>query len=89
MRTTITAKGQVIVPKPIRDAMHLKPGTKISISIDANGNVVLKKVSTQRKKSAHRFESVRGIADIKWRTDELMRLLRGDDWCWSTKMTDL
>ena len=79
MLTTITAKGQVIIPKPIRDAMHLKPGTRINMSIDANGNVVLNRVFAQRKRSTHRFDSVRGIADIKWRTDELMSLLRGDD----------
>ena len=26
-----------------------------------------------------RFEAVRGRADIKWRTDDLMTLLRGED----------
>ena len=26
-----------------------------------------------------RFEAVRGKADIKWRTDDLMTVLRGDD----------
>jgi hypothetical protein len=26
-----------------------------------------------------RFEAARGKADVKWRTDELMSLLRGED----------
>ncbi|VVM56788.1 hypothetical protein PS662_01094 [Pseudomonas fluorescens] len=30
-----------------------------------------------------RFEAVRGKADIKWRTDDLMAVLRGDDKCCS------
>ncbi|MBI3961652.1 MAG: AbrB/MazE/SpoVT family DNA-binding domain-containing protein [Deinococcus sp.] len=29
MRTTIDAAGRVVVPKAIRDAAHLKPGTEL------------------------------------------------------------
>lgn len=32
-----------------------------------------------RAKDIDRFEAVRGKADIRWRTDELMRLLRAED----------
>jgi hypothetical protein len=34
----------------------------------------------KRKPDARdRFEAVRGKADIEWRTDDLMAVLRGDD----------
>lgn len=31
MRTTIDAAGRVVVPKALRDAMHLRPGQSIDI----------------------------------------------------------
>ena len=34
MQATITSKGQVTLPKPIRDKLHLKPGDKIEFILD-------------------------------------------------------
>ena len=34
MQATITSKGQVTLPKPIRDKLHLKPGDRIEIILD-------------------------------------------------------
>ena len=39
MQTTMTSKGQVTVPKPIRDRLHLKPGDKIDFMLDEDGGV--------------------------------------------------
>ena len=39
MQTTITSKGQVTVPKPIRDKLHLKPGDKVDFMLDEDGGV--------------------------------------------------
>ncbi|WP_053178278.1 AbrB/MazE/SpoVT family DNA-binding domain-containing protein [Pseudomonas kilonensis] len=79
--TTMTSKGQVTIPKPIRDALHLIPGCSIEFSVNAQGEVVLHagKPQTARKAVHDRFEAARGKADIKWRTDDLMALLRGED----------
>jgi antitoxin PrlF len=80
--TTMTSKGQVTIPKPIRDALHLLPGSAIEFSVNAQGEVVLqshRKEGDTQSATSDRFEAVRGKADIKWRTDELMALLRGDD----------
>ena len=76
--TKITAKGQLTIPKKIRDALGLTPGAKVDFAVNQDGDVVLQraKVTTKRKKD--RFESVRGNADIKWRTDDLTALLRGE-----------
>lgn len=81
MTTTMTSKGQVTIPKPIRDALHLKPGAAIEFSVNAQGEVVLHSGKPKMGKAVtiDRFEAVRGKADIKWRTDDLMALLRGDD----------
>lgn len=79
--TTMTSKGQVTIPKPIRDALHLIPGSAIEFSVNAQGEVVLHagKPQMAKKAAGDRFDAVRGKADIKWRTDDLMALLRGED----------
>ena len=40
----ITTKGQCVVPKKIRDYMHLKPGDKIDFVIRENGEVYVRPV---------------------------------------------
>ena len=39
MLATITSKGQVTLPKPIRDRLHLRPGDKIDFIMDADGGL--------------------------------------------------
>ena len=79
MSTTMTLKGQVTIPKHIRDSLGLKPGAQLDFSVNSDGDVVLHRTDTSQPHKADRFESVRGKADVKWRTQELMALLRGDD----------
>ena len=89
MTTTLTIKGQVTIPKKIRDALDLQPGCKINFAVNDAGDVLLQKAQVHqsiapRKKAAQstpkdRFEKVRGRADIEWRTKDLMSLLRGEN----------
>ena len=39
MQATITSKGQVTVPKKVRDQLHLKAGDKIEFLVDEDGTV--------------------------------------------------
>jgi AbrB family looped-hinge helix DNA binding protein len=78
MTTTITSKGQVTVPKIIRDSMGLVPGAAVEFSVNEAGQVVLSKSGVRHDKPS-RFEAGLGKAQIKWKTDELMALLRPDD----------
>ncbi len=77
MPTTMTIKGQVTIPKHIRDALHLMPGVQVEFLVNEAGHVVLVP-GQQPFGSEDRFEAVRGRAEIKYRTDELMALLRGE-----------
>jgi antitoxin PrlF len=79
MTTVLTVKGQVTIPKPIRDALGLKPGTPVNFGVNKEGQVVILKAQKTAAKVQDRFEAARGKADVKWRTKELMALLRGDD----------
>lgn len=81
MPTTLTIKGQVTIPKQIRDALGLTPGTPVEFAVNREGEVVLHKSRAARsaksaKAPADRFEAARGKADVKWRTQDLMALLR-------------
>lgn len=82
MSTTLTSKGQVTIPKRIRDELQLLPGTAVEFSVNRDGEVVLHRPRPPkgaRPARKDRFDAVRGRADVRWRTDELMKLLRADD----------
>lgn len=78
MPTILTVKGQVTIPKQIRDALGLKPGMPVNFSVNPAGEVVIHRAENSPRRTRDRFELARGKADVKWRTDDLMRLLRGD-----------
>lgn len=79
MATTMTVKGQVTIPKKVRDALRLSPGDGVDFAVNHEGQVVVNKAGAPPANKRDRFESARGKAQVKWRTDELMALLRGPD----------
>lgn len=79
MTTTLTSKGQVTIPKQIRDALSLTPGCSVQFAVNRDGDVVIHKVGARVSRKPDRFEAARGKADVKWRTDDLMALLRSKD----------
>jgi AbrB family looped-hinge helix DNA binding protein len=76
MATTVTTKGQVTIPKPVRDLLGIGPGSKVEFRRADDGNVVL--VPTGPKPKASRFSRFRGDAGEGLSTDEIMALTRGD-----------
>ena len=79
MPTTLTLKGQVTIPKHIRDALGLMPGAQLDFAVNSQGEVILQKAAANAGSSKDRFELARGKAQIKWKTKDLMKLLRGPD----------
>ncbi len=79
MATTMTVKGQVTIPKRVRDALRLTPGDGVNFDVNRDGQVVVRKAGARSAVKRDRFESARGKAQVKWRTAELMALLRGAD----------
>ena len=43
MSTTLTIKGQITIPKQIRDALDLQPGCKLNFTFNDAGEVLLQK----------------------------------------------
>jgi antitoxin PrlF len=83
MATSLTSKGQVTIPKHVRDQLGISAGSQISFTVNERGQLVLepcKPALRGKAQPADRFDRARGAATVKWRnTDELMRLLRGDE----------
>jgi antitoxin PrlF len=75
----ITSKGQVTIPKRIREHLGLKPGSEVEFQYDGDGQIVLKTKREPPKESIEsRFAAIRGTLDLGMTTDEFMRFLRGD-----------
>ena len=54
----------------------------VEFAVNAAGEVVIhpaRAARAARRRATDRFAAVRGKADVRWRTDELMKLLRADD----------
>ncbi len=79
MATTMTVKGQVTIPKRVREALGLTPGDHVDFAVNREGQVVVHRSRARSTRKRDRFEAARGKAQVKWRTDELMALLRGTD----------
>lgn len=79
MATTMTVKGQVTIPRRVREALRLSPGDDVDFAVNRDGQVVVRKAGARPAAKCDRFESARGKAQVKWRTEELMALLRSVD----------
>lgn len=45
MEITLAERGQIVIPKEARDALGLKPGTRLQVQIEGSRLVIEKKVS--------------------------------------------
>jgi len=75
----LTSKGQVTIPRALREQFGLNPNTEVTFEAAAEG-VLIKPAAAER---VRRFKAAirrsRGSATGGMTTDELMRLTRGED----------
>jgi antitoxin PrlF len=74
----VTVKGQVTIPKRIRDALDIHPGSQVEFVMNRDGEIVLRKAGAE-KPASNRFDRFVGSAGPGLTTDEIMALMRGDD----------
>lgn len=43
--STLTSKGQITVPKPIREHLHVAEGDQVDFAIAANGDVIMHRIT--------------------------------------------
>jgi antitoxin PrlF len=70
-RAVVSEKGQVTVPKRLRDRLGIKPGEVLEFT-EERGRLVARKTA-----AADSIDEVYGILDLDAATDQIMDRLRG------------
>lgn len=75
----VTVKGQVTIPKRIRDHLQVRPGDRLTFEVDAAGAVIVRKAEAPAA-PIDRFGPLIGSGSALkgMSTDEIMLLLRGE-----------
>lgn len=77
MTTTVTSKGQVTIPKKLRDVLGLEAGSAVNFELSATGEVTLRPAGRLLKRPKSRFAKLRGRATVRMRTEDILALTRG------------
>jgi antitoxin PrlF len=80
MTVTLNNDGLILIPENIRSELQLAPGCQFTVKIGAGGDLIFRRETAEEVAIREaNFDRAIGSADIKWDTDELMALLRGED----------
>jgi antitoxin PrlF len=78
MAVTVTSKGQVTIPKQVRDRLGINPGSKVDFELAEDGRAFLRRLGKRTTKPS-RFARMRGTATSGLTTDQIMALTRGEN----------
>ena len=73
---TLNARGQVTIPKQVRDFLGLGPGSEVRFEINRTGDVVIRPVVAKVARCSP-LAKLRGTATVRMSTEEIMALTRG------------
>ena len=73
MKAKVAERGQVTIPKALRDRLGIRPGTLLEFS-EERGRLIAVKAEMMSE-----LDAVYGLLGRGRRTDEIMRELRGDE----------
>ncbi len=76
MASNLTSKGQVTVPKRVRDYLGLKPGVAVVFARLDNGEIALRPAQRRVRPRPSKFSKLRGRATIMMKTEEILALTR-------------
>ncbi len=76
MASNLTSKGQVTVPKKVRDYLGLKPGAAVTFARLDNGEIALRPARKGVKPQSSKFAKLRGRATVTMKTEEILALTR-------------
>lgn len=72
MNVSVSSKGQMVIPKEIRDALGIKPGAQIEVELSADGNAAtLRPARASAKKPVSRLFGVLKHSGAPVRVEEM------------------
>ena len=76
----VTSKGQVTIPQEIRNRLGLLPNTEVEFELAGDHALIRKahRLSGGSARGRMAVELLRGAADIRMSTDEILALTRGE-----------
>jgi AbrB family looped-hinge helix DNA binding protein len=78
MSTRVTVKGQVTLPKSVRDAVGIKAGDLVDVRATAAGGVIIEKPGAAAEYRARAIEVAQRGLVAGMTTDAFMELSRGE-----------
>ena len=73
MEATVAERGQITLPKPVRDALGLTKGTQLKVELEGGRIILRKNVDDALSRLRGRFKLAEGHTS----TDDALRALRG------------
>lgn len=73
----VTDKGQITIPKELRDALGIDPGTEVEFERVVD-TIVVRRARGAPSRGRRAVERLRGRGDVALSTDEIMALTRGE-----------
>lgn len=74
----ISERGQITIPKKMRDQFGLFPDSEVIVEPSADG-VLVRPVNSRREQVEQWLEKAVGAGNGKFTTDEIMAMTRGED----------
>jgi antitoxin PrlF len=72
----VTSKGQVTIPREVRQQLGITPGSEVDFQLDDRGARLIRVSDGEGTDLTRRM---RGRATVAMSTEEIMALTRGDD----------
>jgi antitoxin PrlF len=75
----LTSKGQVTIPRALREQFGLRPATEVTFEAAEEGVLIKPAAASRRRQLQAWLRRARGSATTNLSTAEIMRLTRGED----------
>lgn len=73
----MSAKGQFVLPKAVREALKLHPGCKVDVSLDGKGRLILTPALHEPEELLSGRPKVRRVVSVEEMSSAVGKALRG------------